>query len=149
MWIYWLILLVVCLIAEAVTINTVTIWFAFGALAAMVADLLQQSVPFQVILFFVVSFIFLALFFLYFRPKRSKMSAKPERTNADRVIDQEGVVLEEINPLQDRGQILVLGQVWTATTPDRESVIAKDEKVRVLEISGVKAVVVPTGAAKI
>lgn len=145
MWIYWLILLLLCLIAEAVTVNTVTIWFAFGALAALVLDLLRQSVTLQVVLFFVVSGIFLALFLLYFKPKRVEKAAKAERTNADRIIDREGVVLEEIDPLRDKGQILVLGQVWTAVTTDRESIIAKDSKVRVLKLSGVKAVVEPVG----
>ena len=40
-WIVWLVLLVVFLIVEALTLGLVTIWFAGGALAAILVSLIK------------------------------------------------------------------------------------------------------------
>ena len=62
------------------------------------------------------------------------------KTNADRIIDQEGLVIETINPLENTGLIRVRGQIWSARTY-HDQVIEKDSLVLVKEIKGVKAVV--------
>ena len=47
-WIFWLALLAIFLIAEAVTVNLTTIWFAAGSLVALVLDLAGMTVALQV-----------------------------------------------------------------------------------------------------
>ena len=60
--IFWLVLLILCIAVEALTMGLTTIWFAGGALVAILASLLQLPVFLQVILFFIVS-----LLLLFFR----------------------------------------------------------------------------------
>ena len=50
-WVFWLILMAVLLLIEVLTVNLVSIWFAGGALAAMIASFLGASVLLQPILF--------------------------------------------------------------------------------------------------
>ena len=51
----WLVLLVVFLAAEASTVTLISLWFAAGALVALLASLTGGGVPFQVFLFLAVS----------------------------------------------------------------------------------------------
>ena len=51
----WLILMVVFLIAEASTVSLVSLWFAFGALGALIASLLGAQLWIQILIFLTVS----------------------------------------------------------------------------------------------
>lgn len=51
MWIFWLVLIVLFLIAEAATVNMTTIWFAAGALASLIANLLNVELWLQLLIF--------------------------------------------------------------------------------------------------
>ena len=58
--IVWLILLVAFIVLEASTVTVVSIWFAAGALAALVAGLLGAQLWLQIALFLGVSAVCLA-----------------------------------------------------------------------------------------
>lgn len=133
----WLGLAVILAVFEAVTVGLVTLWFAIGAIFALFAALLGLPTIFQIIVFIVSSGIL-----LYFtRPiARKYLKIRVERTNADRVIGEKGVVIEGIDGIHGKGQVKVLGQVWSARSVD-DTDIGQDEKVEVLEISGVKLIV--------
>ena len=75
------------------------------------------------------------------KPKLNKKT-EIEKTNADRIIKQEGIVLVEINPLENTGQIRVKGQIWSASSYD-DLIIPKNCLIKVKEIKGVKAFVIP------
>lgn len=80
MMIFWLVLLILCIIVEIMTLGLTTIWFAGGALAAILACLLRAPIFVQVILFFLVSL--LMLFFT--RPLAVKYFNKDRvRTNVE------------------------------------------------------------------
>ena len=64
----------------------------------------------------------------------------PVKTNADRILGQEAVVLEEIDNLRGIGQVKVGGTIWTARSTQDEP-IPKGTLVRVERIEGVKAIV--------
>ena len=51
----WLIILVVLALAEAATINLVSIWFAAGALTALLVSLFCQNFWIQLVVFLLVS----------------------------------------------------------------------------------------------
>ena len=53
--ILWLALMVLFLVTEAATVTMVSLWFAAGALTALVASLLHAPVWLQVVLFLAVS----------------------------------------------------------------------------------------------
>ncbi len=133
----WIVLLVLFLILEAATVQLVSAWFALGALCALLANLCGVGVVWQVVLFLVVS----AICLIATRPLVKKMTAtKIQKTNADRCIGAEAVVLEEINNLKSTGLVKAMGNTWTARS-ENGSVIPKDAVVIVRKMEGVKLIV--------
>ena len=137
MLIFWIVLLVVLIIIEAVTAQLVTIWFAAGAAAALVAELCGLEQWLQWVIFIAVS----AVALVATRPLVKKITNKTvQPTNADRCIGQTAVVTEDIVNIDARGQVNVNGITWTARSADG-SEIKKDERVTVEKIEGVKLIV--------
>lgn len=137
MYIVWAIAIVTFGVFEGVTAQLVSIWFVIGAVAALASVAFGASIPVQIVIFTVVSIIALIIT----RPLvRKHINVKAEKTNADRCIGQEAVVIEEIDNLSSKGQVKTLGQVWTARSSDA-SIIAKDTVVIVRKIDGVKLIV--------
>ncbi len=137
MLIFWLVLLILLIVVEAVTAQMVTIWFAAGAAAALVAELLNAQVWLQWVVFIAVS----AIALIATRPLVRKLTkTRVQPTNADRCIGQTAVVMQEIDNVAGKGQVYVNGVTWTARSADG-SVIGKDEKVTVEKIDGVKLIV--------
>lgn len=133
----WLAALIVFAILEAATVGLVSIWFALGALAGMIAALLGSPIWLQVVLFLVVSAILIALL----RPLTDKyITPKKTRMNADRHIGRICLVQEEIDDLHDTGAVKLDGVIWTART-GTSAVIPFGATVKVLELQGAKLLV--------
>lgn len=133
----WLMLLIFFAGIEGVTAGLISIWFCVGSLAALIAAWLGAPLAIQIGLFAVVSVIAMALV----RPMAKRlMHPAPVPTNADRIIGQEGVVVEEIDDLNATGQIKVGGAIWTARTVDGAA-LPVGALVCVERIEGVKAIV--------
>ena len=137
----WAVLMIIMLVTEAATQSLVSIWFAAGALSALLAAVLGASLSIQTAVFFFVSGILLA-FLLPFAKR--KIETVKTATNADRIIGKTGVVTQAIDPTEGKGQIRILGSIWSAKTADG-SILAEGTEVIVEDISGVKAVVRPQG----
>ncbi|MCR5654340.1 MAG: NfeD family protein [Lachnospiraceae bacterium] len=136
--IFWLILFVVLLVVEMVTMGLTTIWFAVGSLAAFLLSLFDVPFLVQFAVFIVVSF--LAFFFV--RPAAVKKFNKTrERTNIEGMIGREGIVLTEIDNLQNAGRIQIDGQEWSARNVIEQQLIPPGEVVVVQAVSGVKLIV--------
>lgn len=135
----WLVAMVLFGLAEAATVGLVSLWFAAGAMVAAVVAGLDGPIWLQVLLFFAVSVVMLALL----RPFVRKVST-PHRqaTNADRHIGQPALVTEEINNLQETGAVKLDGVVWSARSQDGD-VIPVGTLIRVERIAGVKLYVTP------
>lgn len=136
---FWLIVLIILAVAEAATVGLVCIWFAGGALAALIAAGVGAPIWLQIGLFLVVSAILLALL----RPMLRKI-VRPQRTatNADRHLGRTALVTEEINNLKETGAVKLDGVTWTART-EGEQVIPVGTRIMVLRIEGVKMIVAP------
>lgn len=133
----WAALMVVFIIVEAVTVQLLTIWFAVGSLAALIASLLGATTVWQCVIFVVVSLLVLVLT----RPYVKKViEARTEPTNADRCIGKEAIVCEKIDNRAGQGLVKIAGITWTARSED-DSVIEADEIVKVEKIEGVKVIV--------
>ena len=134
----WLILLLVFIVVEVLTLGLTTIWFAGGALAAMVAALLNAGAPVQISLFLLVSF---ALLFLT-RPMAVRyLNQSREKTNAAGLIGRTCIVKEEIDNLKATGCVVIDGQEWTARCVNDKMVIQPERVVVIEEIRGVKLIV--------
>ncbi len=133
----WLVLLVVFVVFEAATVQLVSVWFALGALASLIAAVFHAPAWLQIVLFIAVS----AISFAVTRPLVRKFStSKIQKTNADRCIGDTAVVTEEINNLEAKGQVKVDGNIWTARNENNE-IIPEGERVTVIRIEGVKLIV--------
>ena len=140
-WIIWLIVFVVMLIIEAATTALATVWFAAGALVAMIMDLCGAPHNLQIIVMAAVSVVTFIICMIWIRPKlESLRRANIQRTNADRLIGMEGVVIVPVNPVEGKGQVKVEGQVWSAKSEDA---IKEGTKVKIRAIEGVKLIVDP------
>lgn len=135
----WAVALIVFLVAEGLTVGITSIWFALGALCALVVSAFTDNLLIQVLVFLVVSIAALLLL----RPFAHKhLEKKRVATNADRAIGAEAVVTEEINNLKGQGTAVVAGVLWTARTSGEEMIPA-GATVKVLRIEGVKLIVAP------
>ena len=134
----WLIAVVVFLIVEGIVPGLVSIWFAIGALAALLAAMMHAPLWLQIVWFLVVSVAALALT----RPLAKKyVNARTQPTNADRILGKECVVKEEIDNLHGTGAVAVDGKVWTARM-DEDGLTAREGEVVVARrIEGVKLIV--------
>lgn len=133
----WLIVMVLFLVVEAATVGLVCIWFAVGALSALIAALLGAEIWLQIVLFLVVSAV--ALYFT--RPLVKKyVNAKVEPTNADMVIGKECRVTEAIDNIAGTGAVYVDGKTWTARS-ESDEVIPEGTLVTAKSIDGVKLIV--------
>ncbi|HHU08256.1 MAG TPA: NfeD family protein [Clostridiaceae bacterium] len=141
-WAFWLIILIVAGIIEINTINMVSIWFALGALVALLLDLIGINLTTQVVVFFIVSLLGFIAFILLVKPRFTSEGTGIIPTNADRILGQKAIVIYRISPMENVGQIHVLGQIWSARSHDG-SMIETDTLVEVVDISGVHAIVKP------
>lgn len=134
---FWLVALIILALAEAATVGLVCIWFAGGALAALIAAGLGAPIWLQIGLFLVISGVLLALL----RPLVGKL-VLPKRTatNADRHLGKTALVTEEINNLLETGAVKLDGVTWTARAED-DSIIPVGTPITVLRIEGVKVYV--------
>ena len=135
----WLALRMVFLAAEAATVTMVSLWFAAGALVALIAALLGGPLWLQVTLFLAVSAVLLALL----RPLVKRyISPKITATKVDSVIGATGLVTAAIDNASAAGQVKIGGMDWTARSTSGEP-IEVGTLVKVDKIEGVKAFVSP------
>ena len=136
--IFWLVALVLFIVIEIATMGLTTIWFAGGALLAVVASALGLPLAAQIVLFFAVSFIL-----LYFtRPIAVKYLNKDRvKTNAESLVGRQAIVISEIDNLQGIGQVTVGGMEWSARTAEAGIRLDVGSVVNIIAINGVKLIV--------
>lgn len=133
----WMIVLVALVVGEAITVGLTFIWFAVGALGALLVSVLGVSIMVQIAVFLLLSTLSLILV----RPAAARL-LKPgiSPTNTDRILGQTALVTQTIDNLAQTGQVKLSGQVWTARSENGQ-VIQEKTRVRILRIEGVKVVV--------
>lgn len=131
----WLALMVVFIVVEIITVGLTSIWFAGGALVALLAALTGLGIALQIVIFFGVSLILL----FYTRPFVLKY-VKPHnvKTNYEEIIGKEVLVTERIDNKEETGKAVFNGMEWTARSTEEQSVMEAGEMAQVVEIKGVK-----------
>ena len=135
----WLGLVIVFGIVEAATMGLTSIWFAVGALAAMVSAVCHAPLGWQIAVFVVVSGV--AVWFTRGKVQK-QFNRGREATNADRIIGCRGQVLEDIDNVRSAGTVKVDGKIWTARSAGGDPIPAGTE-VTIQAIEGVKVLVTP------
>ena len=137
--IIWLVLMVVFLMVESQSVTMVSLWFAAGALGALIAELCGAELWLQIVIFFAVSIVLLASL----RPiARKYFTPKIIKTNVDSVIGQTGLVTADIDNVTAQGQVKLGAMEWSARSTSGENIKA-GSLVKVDKIEGVKAFVTP------
>lgn len=134
---FWLGVVVISAIVEALTVGLVSIWFAPGALAAMILAFCKAPIPVQIIVFILLSaagiILMKTVLKKFIRPSVAK-------TNVDAVIGERAVVTERVDNLSGCGQVKVGTQIWSARAMDPDIVFEVGEVVTVMAIEGVKLI---------
>ena len=134
---FWIAATVAFVALEAATVGLVSVWFAIGSAAALIAAALKTTFWTQLIVFLAVSGVILAVF----RPMaRRYFAVRTKPTNADRLIGVICPVSENIDNIQGTGAVNAGGKEWTARSLTGE-VISVGEYARVASIQGVKLIV--------
>ncbi len=136
--IVWLAIAIVLSIIELTTMGLVTIWFAAGALVALLLSLVGAPFLLQLAAFLVVSVAVLLLV----RPLATKyVNKNATKTNIDAVVGRKLVVKKEIDNLKGTGKIDMDGSTWLAVSSVDNIVIPEGAIVRVVKVSGAKLIV--------
>lgn len=138
--IVWGILFVVFVVVEICTLGLTTIWFAVGALLAVILSALSLPLWLQIAVFLIVSCVLL----FFTRPIAKKhFNGDRVKTNAESLIGTVGVVTQTIDNLHSQGNVLVRGQEWMARSEKDDMVLEVNRKVVIKDIQGVKLIVAP------
>ncbi len=136
--IVWLVILVALLVIELCTVGLTTIWFAGGALVALILNLLGVNVIIQIIACVAVSVALL----VFTRPLVKKyISSKHIKTNYEGIIGKVVRITERVNNLDATGAAMVNGQEWTVRTDEDGVTLEAGTIAKVVNISGVKLIV--------
>ena len=135
---FWLSILVLCIVIEIATMGLTTIWFAGGALIAAIASGLGAGVLVQWILFLVISLVLL----IFTRPLAVRyMNKGVPKTNVNSLIGERAVVIQKINNLEQTGQVRINDIEWMARTSSDEVTIPEHAIVTIEDVQGVKLIV--------
>ena len=138
LWIIWLVIFVSMVVVESIGPNLVSIWFALGALIALIISFIPGVAWWiELIVFVVVS----ATALLALRPVfKHLLKRNIFKSNVDSMQGKRGYVTEDITYLVPGA--VKLGDVkWSAVPQDKNTAFLKGEVVEVVAINGNKLIV--------
>ena len=133
----WIVIAVILGIIEAVTVSLVSVWFAVGAVAAVIPAFFNAPLWVQILVFLAVSAVSFAFTRRFFK---DVVKVKKQPTNADSLIGEDGIVTAEINNLSGTGKVFISGLTWSARSYNGED-IPEGAVVIIKKIEGVTLVV--------
>jgi len=135
-WMIWLGIGILCMIIEIFTPGFYFMSIGLGAILTGLASLIFSGTVWQILIFAFVTFIV----FLFTRKLSKKIMSKTSKeTNIYALKGKMGRVVKEI-PEDGRGYVKVEGEEWSAKASNNQK-IAKDRKVKILEVEGNKLIV--------
>ncbi len=138
MMLIWLALVIVLIVIEIFTVGLTTIWFAGGALAAIVINLLGLGMVWQIIAFLVVSGVLL----FFTRPWALKyINSNRVKTNYEGVIGKVIRITEIVDNMNQTGKAVVNGQEWSVRSEQDKVILGEGTLAKVVKIEGVKLIV--------
>lgn len=137
-WAIWLILCGIFLLIEIFNFSFLLIWPGIGSFFAFISSILGASIEIQIAVFTITT----TLMIIFMKPLVKNFFRNKDNTkmNNNAMIGKKGIVIKEINPLQETGQVKVAGELWSAISLDNNK-IDINETVTVTKVEGVKLVV--------
>ncbi len=134
----WLAVMIILIVIEIITVGLTTIWFAGGAIVAMIVSALGGGTVLQISMFLAVSFVLV----VFTRPIALKyITSKRVKTNYEGIIGKIVRITQDVDNINGTGCAVVNGQEWTVRAADDDSKIATGSLAKVVNISGVKLIV--------
>ena len=133
----WILAIIIFLAMEAATAALVSIWFAGGAVAALIASLFGAGILVQILLFLVVS---VACVIVLRNVAVKNFERKKADTNLDRIIGQSVIITQTVNNTTREGKASINDVEWKVKSENDEIILA-GETATVTAIEGVKLVV--------
>ena len=139
---FWLGIVIFALIIEAMTTDLVSVWFAPGALVAMILAVFSVHWVVQIVVCLVISIGLMVLAKTVFKKYLHK---RPEvvDTSVSSLVGRTAVVEEEINNQTETGVLKINGQLWRARMEDDAQIAPTGAHVKVLRVSGTKLICQP------
>ena len=136
-WAFWLIIAGILFVVEICTVSFFAFWPGIGAVAAAICSLFTDNIVIQSAVFVIVTTIMI----LFMKPLAKKLfKTKDVNMNNKALIDKNGIVTQEIDNLNSKGQVKISGELWSAIS-ENDEIIEKGATVLVKDIKGVKLVV--------
>jgi membrane protein implicated in regulation of membrane protease activity len=136
LWIVWLILAAVLIVAEIFTLGFVLFWFGVGALAAALVGFFGLGLGWQFATFAVVSIALTAMSRTIFANYFAHDEGNVIKSGVDSLPGKVGTVTEPSNGSLNQAAVKVFGSTWTAFPIDDETKLIAGEKVEVVEVKG-------------
>lgn len=134
----WLAAMIILIVIEIVTVGLTTIWFAIGALVAILVSALGGGLILQIAVFLFVSLGML----IFTRPFAVKyINANRTKTNYEGIIGKVVRITKDVDNLNETGCAVVNGQEWTVRAADGDKKITAGSLAKVVDIRGVKLIV--------
>ncbi|HEY9401402.1 MAG TPA: NfeD family protein [Pyrinomonadaceae bacterium] len=135
-WILWVLLGVILIVAEIFTSGFVLLWFGAGAIAAALAALAGAGYPFQFLIFFIVSIALTAASRTIFTKYLVRDEGGSYKSGAESLPGQVGMVVASSQGALSQGAVKVYGSTWTAYPAEGEEPLEAGARVVVESVRG-------------
>jgi membrane protein implicated in regulation of membrane protease activity len=133
---FWALTTLAFIIAEIITIQLVSIWFAAGAFVTMiVAYFYSPGFVGELVIFIVTSALLLLITYPLLKNWRH---VKHVGTNSELEIGRNASVIEEVDRNKGTGRVKLNGVDWSAVSADGDTVIPVGTIVTVVRVQGAK-----------
>ncbi|MBR5712613.1 MAG: NfeD family protein [Lachnospiraceae bacterium] len=135
---FWIGAFVVLIVIELLTVALTTIWFAGGALAAVIVSLCGFNLIWECVAFVVVS----ALLLLLVRPSVvRRFNKRRTKTNVEAIVGEEVRVVTPVDGASYTGRVVFNGMEWAAKSAREGVSFDVGEIAVVARVEGVKLLV--------
>ncbi len=134
----WLAAMIILFIIEIISVGLTTIWFAIGALVAIIISMLGGGIILQLTVFLLVSLGML----IFTRPLAIRyINNSRTRTNYEGIIGKVVRITQDVDNIAGQGRAVVNGQEWAVRSVDERCKITAGSLAKVVDIKGVRLVV--------
>ena len=139
---FWACAVIAFVVAEIMTIQLVSIWFAAGSLVTLLFSYFYELTAIEQLgIFIISSSIFLLISLPLLRNRRNRKNAVA--TNAELDVGRHATVIEVINSDKGTGRVTLNGVNWSAVPENENEIIPEGTIVIVKKVMGAKLLVAP------
>jgi membrane protein implicated in regulation of membrane protease activity len=137
---FWACAVVAFVIAEVITVQLVSIWFAAGAMVTLLFSYFYKLTAIEQLgIFIIASSIFLLCSIPFIKNRRRKNDFVA--TNAELDVGRHATVIEIINNDKGTGRVTLNGVNWSAVPENEDDIIPEGTVVIVKKVTGAKLIV--------